>query len=398
MSYTTESQAAGRHILPDLVRAFAVLGIALVNVAYFAYPGEVIYHDGGLNSSLDHAAYFGVNAFFLFKAYTLFSLMFGVGLAYQMQSAQRRELPFGRRYIRRLLGLLILGALHVTFAFIGDVLIVYAVIGAILYAFKDKSVKSLMRWGITLLILQISLILGLAGALYAGEVYAPDDMAKSLSAMEASFPTYHAIYGDGNFAQITSQRWKDWVGYLAFSGPTQMPGILAFFVFGLAMVKSGIVADPRAEMWSKARRMAFPIGVAISVYAAYLTATTASQTSSAATLAFALMTFGAIFSTFGYMGWLAKWAVGPDSALRTFVARGGTATLTAYLMQSIILSLIFCGYGLGLYGNIGAAGCITIALATGVFTLIFASLWRAKFARGPFEYVLRLFTYWGDNR
>ena len=98
------------------------------------------------------------------------------------------------------------------------------------------------------------------------------------------------------------------------------------------------------------------------------------------------------------MGWLAKWAAGPESKLKTFIARGGTATLTAYLMQSIILSLIFCGYGLGLYGKIGAAGCIAIALLTGIFTLIFASLWRAKFARGPFEYLLRRFTYWGAER
>jgi len=43
MSYIEESQAAGRHVLPDLVRAFAVLGIVLVNVAYLAYPGAVTY-------------------------------------------------------------------------------------------------------------------------------------------------------------------------------------------------------------------------------------------------------------------------------------------------------------------------------------------------------------------
>ena len=36
MSYIEESQAAGRHVLPDLVRAFAVLGIVLVNIAYLA--------------------------------------------------------------------------------------------------------------------------------------------------------------------------------------------------------------------------------------------------------------------------------------------------------------------------------------------------------------------------
>jgi uncharacterized protein len=398
MSYITESKAAGRHILPDLVRAFAVLGIALVNVAYFAYPGEVTYHDGGLNTPADQAAYFGVNAFFLFKAYTLFSLMFGVGLAYQMQSAARRGLPFGRRYTRRLLGLVILGALHVTFTFIGDVLMVYAVIGAILYVFKDKTVKSLLRWGITLIVLQCVIILLFAGLLYMGEVYAPDEMEKSLTEMKSNFPTYYAIYGNGNFQDIAAQRWKDWVGYLAFSGPTQMPGILAFFVLGLAMVKSGVIADPKAAVWSKARKIALPIGVVISFYAAYLTATTENQISSAATVSFALMTFGAAFSTLGYMGILAKWAAGPDTVFKTFVARGGTATLSAYLLQSLIMSFIFCGYGLGLYGQIGAAGCISIALATGIFTLVFASLSRAKFAHGPFEYILRRFTYWGDNR
>ena len=398
MSYNTDSQAAGRHILPDLVRAFAVLGIALVNVAYFAYPGEVTYHDGGLNTSLDHAAYFGVNALFLFKAYTLFSLMFGVGLAYQMQSAHRRGLPFGRRYTRRLIGLLILGILHVSFAFVGDVLIIYAVMGAILYAFKDKVVKSLVRLGFVLIALQITIVLLFAGALYMGEVYAPDDMAKSIAEMEAGFPAYYEIYGQGSLPEIMAHRWKDWVGYLFFAGPTQMPGILAFFILGLAMVKSGIISDPSAPIWSKARRIALPIGLGISAFAAYLMMTAENQISSEATLAMALIVIGSPFATLGYMGWLAKWAAGPDNAFRSFVARGGTATLTAYLLQSVILSFVFCGYGLGLYGKIGAAGCIAIALGTGLFTLIFTSLWRVKFTRGPFEYILRHFTYWGDNR
>lgn len=398
MSYTTESQAAGRHILPDLVRAFAVLGIVLVNVAYLAYPGEVTYHDGGLNTSLDQVAYFGVNAIFLFKAYSLFSLMFGVGLAYQMQSAERRGLPFGRRYVRRLLGLLILGAIHVTFAFTGDVLMVYAVMGAILYAFRNKSAKSLVRWGVALLVLQCLIVLGFAGALYSGETYAPEEMAATVEEMKANFPTYYVIYGEGSFSDIMHQRWKDWVGYLFFSGPTQMPGILAFFVLGLAMVKSGVIANPAAPIWKRARRYALPIGLLISFYAAYLTTTIGNPISSGATLGMALIILGAPFSTLGYMGWLAKWAEGPESKLRTFVARGGTATLTAYLLQSLILSFIFCGYGLGLYGQLGAAACIAIALATGIITVVFASLWRAKFTRGPFEYVLRRFTYWGDNR
>jgi len=398
MSYSTQSQAAGRHILPDLIRAFAVLGIVVVNVAYLAWPGEATYHSGGLNNSLDHAAYFGVNALFLFKAYTLFSLMFGVGLAYQMKSAERRGLPFGRRYIRRLIGLILLGVFHVTFAFVGDVLIIYAILGVILYAFRAKTVKSLLRWGIALLILQILIILFFAGALYAGETYAPEEIARDLARSAERLPDYFEIYGQGSFSEIVAFRWNDWLGYLIFAGPIQMPGILAFFVLGLALVKSDLIANPSAPIWSTARRFALPVGLMISAFAAYRMAIVENPISSEAVLAMALVIIGSPFATFGYMGWLAKWAAGPDSAFRTFVARGGTATLTAYLMQSIILSLIFCGYGLGLYGKIGAAGCIGIAAVTGIFTLCFASLWRKKFARGPFEILLRRFTYWGTAR
>jgi len=398
MSYIEESQAAGRHVLPDLVRAFAVLGIVLVNVAYLAYPGAVTYHAGGLNSTLDYSAYFGVNALATFKSYTLFSLMFGVGLAYQMQSAERRNIALGRRYSRRLIGLFTLGVLHVTFAFTGDILIIYAVLGALLYLFKNKPVKSLLRWGIGLLIFQVLLVLCFAAMLYAGEIFAPEGMARGAAEMDAGLPEYFAVYGGGSLPEVMAYRWKDWLGYLAFGGTMQIPGILAFFLLGLAMVKSGIISDPSAEIWSKARRIAFPIGLFISLVAACITISVDNQISSGATMGLVLLLIGSPFATFGYMGWLAKWAAGPDSALKTFIARGGTATLTAYLMQSIILSLIFCGYGLGLYGKIGAAGCIAIAAATGIFSLCFVSLWRAKFARGPFEYLLRSFTYWGTAR
>ena len=64
MSYTHENQRSGRIMLPDLVRAFALFGIVVVNVAYFAYPGDLTYHAGGLVSKLDEWSYFLVNTLF----------------------------------------------------------------------------------------------------------------------------------------------------------------------------------------------------------------------------------------------------------------------------------------------------------------------------------------------
>ena len=91
MTYLEENQAAGREIFPDLARAWALFGIALVNVGVLAWPMMSSYHhEGAAPASLDTAAWFGVNALFLMKSYSLFSFMFGVGFAYQMQSAERR--------------------------------------------------------------------------------------------------------------------------------------------------------------------------------------------------------------------------------------------------------------------------------------------------------------------
>ena len=58
MTYLQQSQQAGRHILPDLIRAFALFGIVLVNVAFFAFPGDATYHAGGLDTGADNTAFF----------------------------------------------------------------------------------------------------------------------------------------------------------------------------------------------------------------------------------------------------------------------------------------------------------------------------------------------------
>jgi len=108
------------------------------------------------------------------------------------------------------------------------------------------------------------------------------------------------------------------------------------------------------------------------------------------------------FSTAGYLGWLAKWAERPltdsfASKLKIFMARGGTATLTAYLMQGLLFSLIFNNYGLGQYTKHGAAMCILIALFVALISLSFSSLWRKRFERGPMEMMLRKWTYLGSR-
>lgn len=395
MDYQTQNEAMGRNIFPDLVRAFALLGIVLVNVAYFAFPGEITYFYGGLNSDVDVAASFTVDALFLFKSYTLFSFMFGAGLAYQMMSAERRGVAFGPRYFRRMLGLLILGILHVTVAFIGDILIVYAVIGSVLFLFRNRPVKSLIRWAVAFLVLQIVISLLMATGLTMGELYAPDQMATVASEMGKVMDASTVVFQNGSFSEIVAQRWDSWTGYIVFAGLVQFSGVLSFFLFGLAAVRSGIMQTPDAPIWARSRRLYLPIGLILSIIGAYLILRSGDPMSGMGAFGNSVILIGAPLSSMGYMGWIAKWSDGPATVFKVFAARAGTASLTTYLLQSLILSFVFCGYGLGLYAQLGAAACVAIALATAVVTLTFSSLWRKRFERGPLESLLRRWTYLG---
>ncbi|MCF6275876.1 MAG: DUF418 domain-containing protein, partial [Robiginitomaculum sp.] len=158
-----------------------------------------------------------------------------------------------------------------------------------------------------------------------------------------------------------------------------------------------VLSNSSAPIWAKFRKYYLPIGVLGSGLGAWILLGGEGLMDPTMMLGMFLIVLFAPFSTAGYLGLIAKWAEGPVTKLKTFIARGGTATLTAYLMQGLLMSLIFNAYGLGLFGKLGAAQSIGIALLVALFTIVFASLWRTKFTRGPMEYLLRWWTYLGKN-
>ncbi len=116
-----------------------------------------------------------------------------------------------------------------------------------------------------------------------------------------------------------------------------------------------------------------------------------SPVSAQALFAYTILAIAAPLSSLGYIGLIAKWSEAPISRLKVFLARGGSASLTAYLLQSFILSVLFAGYGLGYFAELSALLCIVLALCVGIFTIAFASLWRMRFKQGPMETLLRRF-------
>ena len=385
-----------RDILPDLFRAWALIGIALVNVELLSSSKTYGYEASQLTYPLDQIAHFIVLGFFTLKSYSLFSLMFGVGLGYQLSFADRGGIDPTGRYFRRMSGLFVLGVLHAILFFVGDVLVPYAILGLILYACRNLSQKALYRWGAALLVLQ-TLIMGAAGIAFALAEHASAgaDMAESLAQQTEAIKATDAVFANGDFLAVAAERLKLWPSIL-IGALFMVQGIaaLGFFMLGLALYRDGIISDPDHHFWARCRRLFLPIGMVLSLCGAQLYVDAPSRASSQVVYAMALLLAGSPFASFGYAGLLAKLA-SHSGAIQQFLARGGTASLTAYLLQSFILSFVFLEYGLGLYQQTSAGAAILIALVTALLSLILCSLWLRRFRRGPVEILLRRWTYLG---
>jgi uncharacterized protein len=80
--------------------------------------------------------------------------------------------------------------------------------------------------------------------------------------------------------------------------------------------------------------------------------------------------------------------------VRRALASVGRMALTNYLTQSLIGAFIFCGWGLGYFGEFSRSGLVPIVLGVWALQLIISPLWLSRFRFGPMEWLWRSLTYW----
>jgi uncharacterized protein len=305
------------------------------------------------------------------------SFLFGVGLAFQIRSADRRGLRFGSLYRNRMIGLALLGLLHGVLFFPGDILMLYAVTGAILFRWRDWPVARLVRIGVILLAIQVLVAVAVT-------VGTPDTPADLLALEHRT---------------MTEGAWIDVVIYRAISFGIIFPFLLIYqgisalgwFCLGLAAVKSGLIDTPRHPLWIRARRLCVIPGVGLSLVGAAL------WQWGDATLGECLVIVAAPVATLGYLGLIAAMARAPKAAMRKVLSVGGSS-LSIYLGQSIVLSTLFAPYGFDLWDAVGPLQAVTIACAVTVALMALLLVWRGAYALGPFEWVLRRITRIGVDR
>lgn len=414
-------QAADRILVLDVLRGFALLGILTMNItgmgmASSAYFDPLVGRGGLAAGNLDIWVWRGTDIFFEGAMRTLFSMLFGAGIVLFTTGLKAKS---GSLHYRRTFWLLLFGVFDVyVLLWTGDILIVYAIGGAILYWLRNLSARWLFAAGATLLIL-LSLFhfgsyVGMSAGREALELVRQAEASgaeistdqRELAKMwidfrDDSIPTQEYLVEEiatrkESYRSVWYWSSAYFTDQLGFVLPIiMMPDAIVMMLLGMALFKCGVLDGTRSRaFYGKLAVAGFVVGLTVNGYEAYRSHSSGYDFLNVFGFMQATYDVGRLGMALGYMGLVVWWCKGDKwIALRTRLSAVGRMALTNYLMHSLIALLLFTGTGFALVGELARWQLYPIMLAIWGFQLWFSPWWLSRHQFGPVEYVWRKLTY-----
>lgn len=365
-------QRTGRIRLLDILRGFAILGTLGTNIWIFAHAGDLRYI-----TTFDHSGWWGADDFLrmivLFlvngKLLGLLTIMFGVGLEMKYRQAKRKGKPWPGVYLWAVLFLILEGLLHFILVMEYDILMSYG-ITAIIAAFIVKGGDRLIARTMNVIgsIFAIA-ILSLAGLM----------LASGASVSLGSFDDVAALYQEGTWIEQVRYRLANFLPLRA-EAILVIPTNVFLFLLGVRFMRSGVFAPD--ENGKKLRKRLFKLGIYVGVPLNLLIFVPGGAFDLPVRYLFApLMSMGYI-AILARMIQYTKW-----EWLWRLLENVGKMSLSCYVLQNIMASAVFYGWGLGLAGKLNSAAIIAVWLLISALQLGMASLWLRGFKLGPMETV-----------
>lgn len=330
------------------------------------------------------------------RFYTLLCLLFGIGFGIQLLRATDRGMDISSVYLRRTLILLLIGVIHGILIWNGDILTMYALVAFSLMLFRKSSSRSILITAILLWIFYLYF----------------ETRAEILVSWNFHNPAIHgpkvnwALGHDSWFqiAVIRIAKYFEWYGKFCIR---LYGGILATFLIGWWTIKSGylmrVIQTPKTT-----RRLLFIAVLAAAV--GYLSDNYFSLLMPYHNVKITGITDPNLWNprmiVWSIFGWATEGtAIAYAAVLLLLLQRSkitrllqplgatGRMALTTYLTQSVVCTLLFYGYGLGWYGQVGYTGNLIITLVFFACQMAISSWWLKRFRFGPVEWLWRRLTY-----
>lgn len=393
MQQWTPVAATERSGLLDAVRALALFGIFAVNLEWFNRPWQE-FGEGAREglAGADALAAWAIQVFVAGKAWLLFSLLFGIGFALMQARAARAGRDFAPVHRRRAWTLLAIGLAHGALLWPGDILRTYALAAFLMPALGARSPRAQRDLGLGLYLGLVAL--GMALALLATAWGADAATAENGAAAAAAAAQ---VYAHGGYLEVTLQRVRDLLPLIA-ADIGGVPLVLGAFLLGDWLLRSGRIGDPAAHARYH-RGMAWvglPAGLALAVATTLAFGLNAGQAGGAGRWYFgaALQQLAALPVALGVLSAATLcWSRPRGRRALAAIAPAGRMALSHYLLQSLLASTLFYGYGLALWGRPGPAALLALAVAAFGLQVLASRWWLARFRFGPVEWAWRWATY-----
>ncbi|HLR70181.1 MAG TPA: DUF418 domain-containing protein [Pseudogracilibacillus sp.] len=359
--------------LLDILRGFAIVGTLGTNVWIFAHLGDLSYITTSEYSSwwsfedfLRMLILFLVNG----KLLGLLTIMFGVGLELKYRQSLRKGQPWPAMYIWTSAILITEGFIHFLLVMEYDILMSYGVT-AIIVSFiikgGDKIISNTMKiigsiHGILILFLLVVALLGANMSL-------------------GSFYEVTLLYKNGTWIEQIQYRLSNFL-LLRSEVIFVIPMNIFLFLLGIRLMRSGVFAPD--ESGKRKRKKLFNIGIYVGIPLNLLIFIPGGAFDLPVRYLFAPLL------SLGYLALIARMVEKSEGLwIWKHLEHMGKMSLSCYVMQNIIASCIFYGWGLGLGGQVNSLTIILIWMLISCFLMIFSSFWLQHFKLGPMESIRR---------
>jgi uncharacterized protein len=393
--------ASARYATIDALRGLAVMGIVLMNIADFALPSGAYFNPlaGGGAAPADIGAWAVSFVLIDGKMRALFSILFGASTSIVVARAEAAGRNGTRIHFARMATLALFGLAHLFLIWPGDILLHYALVGVVALPFVGLEPRQQVRIAILLLCAQF-----VVGALFFVDFLELRHAAGLPGADAATLAAWHGFIdgvGVGRAQDVAAEiavADGSWTGFVAHNLATQTSGppfllafdgleTLAFMLIGMAALHSGFLtgAWPRRR-YLRAAAIGLAIGLPPTVALCWLSAATGFDTLAT----FAAATLGGVpFRPILALAEAALALAWLSGRRHRRLEATGRAAFSNYLGTSIVMMLIFDGWGLGWFDRIERIWLYPIVGATWLAMLVWSPAWLSRFRYGPLEWAWR---------
>ena len=374
-----------RDLAPDVLRGFALLGILVVNIQFMGLNSDQGARGEWTQGFANGSATFLIAALFAGKFYLLFSFLFGYSSNYVIRNDRSNR----ARWIKRCLVLIAFGALHFTFLWHGDIIFVYGLFGLLLTFFFFRADRTLKIWSRIVFFLSTFFIVLIGALALMAEYLLDEDLGTS------TVVSLDEILRSGTFLESIPARLEIWV--LGIATGIFLQGGLAFaaFLLGVRLARANFLSSPMDKAANERLiKKGLILGLPIQIIAAaiLLQNEQSAEPSESVYLISLFVSFvtAPLLSMF-YVGLIRK-LVEERPNLVLWMKPAGKMSLTIYISQSVITSLIFSPWGFGLFQDLQTWQVFVLAFAIWLLLSYLAAQWLKKFNQGPLESLMSSMT------